>query len=255
MAASETAAPAVFIWVRSAIDWGDEAAFRSQVKPEFLPKLQRWNETFTIPYHRFRHEVCEIARLSLARVGRASVRPWDEIPDGAIVLPTDDDDWFAPDIVGLLEARRDEEATGYLWSPRYLEVPVGVRHRVDLARRRLDPRRPPRYLCATNGYAFVKQPGTEPLGRSHMRASEAFAQESARVRRVEGGPSVVNRTLASQTTLFHLRPSISRRRLLAKYGAYRRLYRRFDLSGVDWAEEYVERMALLMDRLAVRALR
>ena len=255
MAGTETAAPSVFIWVRSAIDWADEAVFVSQVKPGFLPKLERWNETFTMPYHRFRHEVCEIARLSLARVARAAVRPWDEIPDGAIVLPSDDDDWFAPDIVALLEARRDEEATGYLWSPRYLEVPVGIRHRVDLTRQRLNPRTPPRYLCATNGYAFVKQPGTESIGRSHMHASVVFEQESGRVRRIDGRPSIVNRTLASQTTLFHLRPAISRRRLLAKYGAYRRLYRGSCLSGVDWAEEYVARMALLMDRLEVRASR
>ena len=89
----------MFIWVRTSIDWSDEAALPSLVKPEFLTKLELWNETFSIPYSRFRHEVCEIARLNLSRVERALVRPWDEIPEGAVVLPVDDDDWFAPDIV------------------------------------------------------------------------------------------------------------------------------------------------------------
>jgi len=109
MAGSETASPSVCIWVRTAIDWADEAALPARLEPAFPPKLELWNETFSIPYHRFRHEVCEIARLNLSRVAGATVRPWEEIPDGAIVLPVDDD-WFAPDIVERLTPRLDTAA-------------------------------------------------------------------------------------------------------------------------------------------------
>jgi hypothetical protein len=241
----------VFIWVRTSIDWGDDAALPSLVKPEFLAKLELWNETFSIPYSRFRHEVCEIARLNLSRVERALVRPWDEIPEGAVVLPVDDDDWFAPDIVRALESRFEPGRIGLRWSPSYLEVPVGLRHRLERLRER-HLGAPPRHLCATNGYAFVRRPGMENIGLSHLAASALFERESTRVGVLSDGHSVVNRTLASQTTLFHRRPSISRRVVLRKYRRYRRLYRDRTVAGMPWTAEYVERMAQLMDQLEPR---
>lgn len=252
MAGSGPAAPAVFIWVRTAVEWGNEGAFRAQLKPEFLPKLERWNATFSIPYNVFRHEVCETARLNLSRVAGADVRPWHEIPDGAVVLPVDDDDWFAPDIVERLVPHLRTDLMGCRWMPSYLEVPVGIRHRTDLLRRRVLPWARPRYLCATNSYAFVKRPDTEAIGRSHVQASRVFEEERGRVRVVDGWLSIVNRTLASQTVLLHDRPAIPVRRLLRKYAAYRRLYRAADLAGIEWAREYVDRMARLMDGLMLR---
>ena len=88
----------------------------------------------------------------------------------------------------------------------------------------------------------------ENIGLSHLAASALFERESARVGVLSDGHSVVNRTLASQTTLFHRRPSISRRVVLRKYRRYRRLYRDRAVAGMPWTAEYVERMAQLMDR-------
>ena len=249
MAGPEAVIPPVFIWVRTAIDWADEERSRAQLKPEFLPKLALWDATFSIPYHRFRHELCEIARLNLSRVAGAPVRAWDAIPDGSIVLPIDDDDWFAPDIVSRLAPLFDADAIGYRWLPAYLEVTVGPRHRLELFWREIFPWLAPRHLCATNGYAIVKRPGTREIGALHTHASRLFARESERVRVLGGHLSVVNRTLASQTTLFHKRPSISQRRLLGKYRRYRRLYGDAHLEGADWAAPYLERMASLMEEL------
>jgi hypothetical protein len=56
-----------------------------------------WNQTFDLPYHVFRQRVRRIAELNLQRVENAVRARWDEIPDGALVAPVDDDDWFAPD--------------------------------------------------------------------------------------------------------------------------------------------------------------
>lgn len=123
MRGAETESTPVFIWVRTQIDWSDEATLDEQLKQEFLPKLERWNATFTLPYHRFRHEVAEIARLCLSRVAGAEVRPWPEIPDGSVVLPVDDDDWFAPDAVARLRPLLRPEDVGCRWTPAYLEVP------------------------------------------------------------------------------------------------------------------------------------
>ena len=126
-----------------------------------------------------RHEVCEIAGSTSLVSSELLVRPWDEIPEGAVVLPVDDDDWFAPDIVRMLESQSEPDRIGLRWTPSYLEVPVGLRHRLDRLRERHFGA-PPRHLCATNGYAFVKQAGMENIGLNHLAASDLFgARERA----------------------------------------------------------------------------
>jgi hypothetical protein len=88
----------VAIWVRKPVPWDDEGAFRAQIPDAFRRKVDVWNGTFTMPYHVFRGEVRRIAELNQDAVRGAARLDWEEIPDGALVLPVDDDDWFAPDI-------------------------------------------------------------------------------------------------------------------------------------------------------------
>ena len=52
---------AIYIWVRSTVDWGDAAAFRAQLAPAFAPHGALWDATFTMPFHVFRQRVKEIA--------------------------------------------------------------------------------------------------------------------------------------------------------------------------------------------------
>jgi hypothetical protein len=243
----------IYIWVRTTMNWEDERAFLAQARPEIRPRVAVWNETFSIPFHLFRHRVWQIARENLSRVEGAVCAGWEEIPDGALVVPVDDDDWFAPNVAEVLEGEYDPGATAYRWVSSFIEVPIHFPHRLGLIRRRIFPGTRPRYVCTTNNYAMVKSPETKDLLRSHPRASRwAEAQEAGVVKRIDQRLSVMNRTLASQTTLGVGRAMIRRSRLIWKFHRYKRLYRRLDLSHLPWSRPYVAMMRDLMDELRIR---
>ena len=227
---------------------------RAQIPPGFGPSVELWNATFDMPFHVFRHRVKQMAALNHSRVEGAVVSEWDEIPDGALVLPVDDDDWFAPGAARALEGEADPEAIGYHWTSHWIELPMDFGHRLYLLRRRLLPGTPPKWLCSTNNYAIVKGPAArEPL-RNHVEASRRFkGQWHGSVRRIERRLSVANRTLASQTTLLSLRKrQIGRRELLLKYRRHRKLYDRPLPPDLEWCRPYAAMMADLMTELELR---
>jgi hypothetical protein len=244
-----------YIWIRTSVDWADEAAVLHQLIPAFRPKLERWNAVFTMSYQRFRHRVVEIAAANHAAVEAAIVTSkWDTIPDGALVLPVDDDDWFAPHAAQTLLNAIDANAVGWLWPARRIEVPIDLRHRLHLARRRLVPSLTRNWLCATNNYAMVKSSAVRPQLASHVKASRYFADTPAIVH-IDRPLSIANRNLSSQTTLLHREPTIGRSLLIRKYRAYRRLYGRRLSPELAWATPYVEQMAALMSELETRRAR
>src|SRR5262249_60636170 len=51
----------IHIWIRRTLDWHDEAQVAARVYPAFRPKMEAWNATFTMPYHRFRYRLKAIA--------------------------------------------------------------------------------------------------------------------------------------------------------------------------------------------------
>jgi hypothetical protein len=243
----------LYLWVRATANWPDEQAFEAQLDPAFAGKFALWNDTFDVPYHQFRDQVREIARLNLSRVEHAKVSPWEKIPDGALVAPIDDDDWLAPDLAQALEAAHDPQAIGYFWTSSFLEVPIDFGHQLFLLRRALFPSTPPRWLCSTNSYAAVKSPDTKLLLQKHTVASERFGtSDRQRVRRIDRRLSVMNRTLASQTSLGFLRPAIRRSELLRKHRRYRALYAAPVAPELAWCRPYVHMMDELMRRLHVK---
>lgn len=243
-------APTIYIWVRTSVDWQDESAFRAQLFPKVAQSVQLWNRTFRLPFHLFRHEVREIARLNLARIEGAVCAHWDAIPDGALVVPVDDDDWFAPELAAVLARELAPGMSGYHWPSRFLEIPIHLRHEADSFRRALLPGKAPFWLCATNNYALVKTPDNQALMQRHTRASEWFTARRGKSVKEIGVPlSLMNRTLGSTTALSYKRPPCARWKLLLACHRYRRLYGRVASPDLAWSQPYRDMMQRLMAAL------
>jgi hypothetical protein len=242
----------IYIWVRETVDWANEQAFRAQLDPAFAPRVDLWNATFDIPFHRFRHRVSEITQLNLSQVRGASRARWETIPDGELVVPIDDDDWLAPDLGQVLEREQDRGFDGYRWTASWIESPIGPGHRFYLLRRRALPWTPEKWICSSNNYAIVKSETTKQLLASHVRASEWVGRAPpGTVRTIDRRLSLINRSLASKTSLRWDRPDFTRSQLLRKFRRYRTLYEP-PPDDLAWARPYVELMGELMGRLRVR---
>ena len=216
------------------------------------------SKTFNLPYHVFRHRVREIAVRNHTNIQGARFTDWETIPIGGLTVPVDDDDWFAPDLPQRLANAREPNIFGYYWAGSFLEVPIHWRHEVGRVRRRLRPRTPPIHLCMTNNYAMIKTDGNKQIAISHLAATATFKAAlemptaSTRVKKIADRPSLMNRTLASQTTLGYKHEPISRTKLILRYHRYRRIYRKPLPEELVWSAPYQALMAELMDDLKVR---
>ena len=241
-----------YLLIRKTVDWRDEAAFFAQLSPEFAPKVETWNETFRTPYHLFRQAIREISIRNHAAVAGLTPASWEQIPDRAIVVPSDDDDWFAPDLAHRIADAFPESDDGIHWTQSVLEVPINGLHRARLAARRIFPWMRPKWLCATNNYAFRKGSAADD-SVVHTRASRQFESGKLRVSFVPERLSLHNRTLASITSLAFRKPTISASALRRKADAYRRLYDHPALpEGLGWAAAEIRSMRDVMADLTVR---
>ncbi len=242
----------IYICIRQTLNWENETEFWSQLPTQFKPTIQVWNQSFNSPYHLFRQRVREISRINLSALPGAACVDWNDVPQGELVLPVDDDDWFAENVGTVLEKARDGQHHMYRWESSFLEVPIDFGHRLYLLKRRLF-RTPPKFICTTNNYAVVKSHQSEPLFRSHIRASEWFHSHRKSVKELGTSLSIMNRTLASRTSLGMMRPEsckpIRKATLLRKYWQYRALYKRPLEMELAWCRPYVRMMDDLMDEL------
>jgi hypothetical protein len=246
----------IYIWVRRTLDWNDEAVAFAGLEERLKPKVQTWNETFTMTYQRFRWRVSQIADLSHSAVEGAVRADWDDIPDGAVVLPVDDDDWFAPETAHVLERELTPPMSGLVWPACWIQVPRDARHRRHLIRKRLLPFTTTDLTCSTNNYAVVRSADGKTLATSHVKASRWFdgqlEQPDATIRRIDGRLSVANRNLSSQSSLGGRGPMIDEPALLDKFRRYQRLYRRAPRRDIAWCSPYLQLMDELMAELHVR---
>jgi hypothetical protein len=238
----------IYIVIRKTLDWADEAAFRAQIPDNMRAGVELWNSTFNMPYHHYRCELKRIAQLNLARIQGAACVSQSEIPEGAVAVPVDDDDWFAPWLAQALE-RSMGDHLGCSWHRRFLEVATTLPHRLGMIRRALFPNTRGRWFCITNNYAVVYGPRTADLLNSHTRATQRFLAHPSEVFQIGQSLSLMNRTLASTTHLY-LRPS--RALLLRKYRRYLKLYARAAPSDLKWCEPYLEMIRDLQARLHPR---
>jgi hypothetical protein len=246
--------PAIHICIRRTADWSDEQAFWEQLAPKHRARVEFFNRTFKLAFHEFRRRLCEIRRLNHEQVEGAAHTAWDQVPAGELVMPVDDDDWFAPDAALVLSRELRAEAAGYRWTPTWLEAPLNRRHAIAKIAGRFLPGLPrARFFCTTNNYAVVKDRVPEQVVRYHVDASSWFEPRvGSEVVVLEPRLSLANRSIGSLTSLGTSQATISRRALLAKHRQYRRLYKRPPPAGLDWARPYLERMDRLMSELEPR---
>ena len=242
----------VYICIRKTTNWASAADFWAQLPPQFKPSIDTWNQTFNIPYHLFRLRLREISRINLAAVKNAACVDWNDVPDGALVMPVDDDDWFAEDAGSAVEEAWHSKLEGLSWESSFLEVPVSLGHWLYLKKQRF-LRTDPMWVCTTNNYAMRKSSVTEPLLRNHIQASGWFLTHPESIKRVDWRISLMNRTLGSRTSLGLKRPhetkAIKQRSLLKKYQRYRNLYSQPVSKELAWSRPYVAMMKDLMDEL------
>jgi hypothetical protein len=253
----------IAIVIRRTVDYGNETAFNAQIPQNMRAGVALWNATFDMPYNLFRRELKRIAGINLSRVDNASCLPIEEVPNGVLTVPVDDDDWFAPDLGLALEAGVPDEYRGCYWDGRFLEVYTSVAHRFSLLlprslvirllaiRRVIFPGARPQWMCMTNNYAVRHGPDAVPLLLDHRRATYWFLAHPSSVLRLDRTLSLMNRSLASTTQLWS-RPS--RALLLSKFRRYRSLYAKPAPADLAWCEPYVAMMRDLMAAVKPRKM-
>jgi hypothetical protein len=242
----------VRIWVRATLDFDDEEAFRAQLHPQRRESVALWDSLFEMPWRVFRSRIRAIARTNLERVEGAVCASWEEIPEGALVLPCDDDDWFRPDVARVIEGVTTSGVTGVRWYSSFLEVPTDWRHQLGIWRRRVQGPRP-QFLCTTNNYALFASEASKELLVNHLKASSwVGAQPPGAVPYLNERLSLMNRTIASDTSLRPQQQSIGRRHLLRKLRRYQRLYDHALPPELAWAQPYADEMGELMRELELR---
>ena len=240
----------IYIWTRATLDWHDEDAFRAQMPPSLEVPVNLWNSIFRISFHQFRYRVRQIALSNHSRIADVVCTDWDRIPDGSVVIPVDDDDWFAPELGRVLAQAQDPGVQAYLWPARFLEIPLHLRHEIGTLRRRLFPATPNPYLFCTNNCAMTKTGDNKPLLAGHTRADAWFkANPGAKVRRLRTPLSLMNRTLGSTTALREKTGPLARAQMQLAAQRYRRLYQRPASAEMAWSRPYRDAMAELMEEL------
>ena len=102
----------IHIYIRRTLQWDNEAAVMAEIRDDLKPNVQLWNSLFNIPYHLFRHRVKLIAQANLEQVKNVSITNAEQVPQGAMIVPVDDDDWFSPDLATHLRKAYDDTMCG-----------------------------------------------------------------------------------------------------------------------------------------------
>jgi hypothetical protein len=183
----------VTCYIRRTKEWNEQYVFSDQWvgfwRADYLAQV--WDSTFTMPYRTFRRRLRELQEQNFVDVGFARIiNQYEYYPDHSLVVPTDDDDWFHPDVV-----RAVKDSTGPVyWN--FVQFTEGTAFIIDARQHKMPNGNPLPY--ETNNYA-LPAPLDQNLLRDHVHASRNIQTG----RHIDGCYSVHNRSLASLSLLRH----------------------------------------------------
>lgn len=149
-------AETVYICIRLTAAWEDKAGYRSRLIAGLVPHIEARDATFSTPYHEFRAAIAEITMTGLRAVRAAVIAPYNDISEGAIVMPCDDDGWKAPHAAEALVASGCDCAVR---KQSVLQVPLDWMHALKVRAGNLwRGFHRPRWFCSTNNYPLRKDP-------------------------------------------------------------------------------------------------
>ena len=106
----------IWLLIRETVDWQNysydlleeylksSTLYKQTVEPK-IKLMRKWDQTFSIPYFQYRHQVKELAKQSWDQLGATIVEghlDLSQVQDDDIILTTDDDDWFSPELPNVL---------------------------------------------------------------------------------------------------------------------------------------------------------
>jgi hypothetical protein len=229
-----------------------------------------WNRELGLDYFEFRAGLAAIAWRSWGQIRGLNLVLGVDTPDLAwrlgryagdvLLVPSDDDDWFAPTVADELRAAYEPGVDIYFWDDAVYGIDFDAWEAASpeavlrvLGKRGPGERLDPKHRIRTNNYALssrflrsLPRPNRAPLLRDHVAVDEAMRR--ARGKHIPTILSVTNKSLASITQLRRVKEPEELRALAE---ALPRGEPRLDDRVGDWALPLVSSMDELYRRLAL----
>lgn len=171
-------------------------------KDRFAQYITAWDNKLNMPYFKFRHEIKVLSEANWAAIDNLDmiVKDLDLLPnvlsaiqEDYVILPTDDDDWYNPEISSVLENNEGQDAACWQMAIYAATVPE-----------KLILRKNPGY--GTNSYAIYRsgwdkmsENGKASCLKRHTFAGGKLKRGKCVINNIRECLSAWNRTLTSLT--------------------------------------------------------
>jgi hypothetical protein len=228
----------VICYLRRTKQWAESYSFAddkysSNWKAVIIAR--KWGQIFTESYRYFRCQLHELQLENLREIGLGYCNQFDYAKTDRIVVPSDDDDWFHPDIVPVL--RKADHPVVY-WN--------FLNYSIDAVQAHDSSKEPLRF--ETNNYA-VKEEVDEKCLVYHVYANDKLKSNTNK--HIDRHLSIHNRSLASLSVLQPLLEDNFETKVIELYD---RCQQPVDLTGVpDYFHKFFDRMSdLYRNKLKIR---
>jgi hypothetical protein len=187
----------VICYVRRNREWAESYSFGEEHQSVWnvLQISSVWNELFNIKYTDFRKHLNKIQRKNLSDIGFSSVinqYEYSKVDHQGWIVPTDDDDWFHPDLISALQSSNSKLV---YWN--FINFTEGVVSVQDSRQEAVQ--------YESNNYAIMNSPD-EMLLRYHYRANQVYKNKAGK--HLDCCLSIHNRTMASLGLLKNQLPDL-----------------------------------------------